>query len=96
MTNHMWIIYLNQSINYSEFEILGHRDLDHMNHWNIDFVNEETSSRAIHFISEMQKLKQVSTNQHAESCLVDSLGDKQKLHAMLSLSIIEHLLIHYA
>ena len=67
-----------------------------MNDWNIDFVNEETSSRAIHFISEMQKLKQVSTNQHAESCLVDSLGDKQKLHTMLSLSIIEQVLIHYA
>ena len=54
---HEWEIihglYKNQFINYNEFEMLGHRDLDHMNDWNTAFVDEETSSHAIHFISEI-------------------------------------------
>ena len=79
MGHHMWSIYLNQFINYSEFEILGHRDLDRMDDWNTAFVDEETSCCAIHFIFEIQKLKNISTNQHAKSCLVDSLGDKQNI-----------------
>ena len=58
---------------------LGHMDLDHMNDWNTAFVNEETSSRAIHFISNMRKLKTISTNQHAKSYSIDSLGDKQRI-----------------
>ena len=37
MGHHMWTIYLNQFINYSEFEILGHRDLDRMNDWSTAF-----------------------------------------------------------
>ena len=72
-------IYKNQFINYNEFEMLGHRDLDRMNDWNTAFVNEETSSRAIHFISDMRKLKTISTNQHAKSYSIDSLGDKQRI-----------------
>ena len=79
MGHHMWTIYLNQFINYSEFEILGHRDLDRMNDWNIAFVDEETSYRAIQFIFEIKNLKKISTNQHANSCLVDSLRDKQNI-----------------
>ena len=43
------------------------------------FVDEETSSPTIHFISEMQKLKNISTNQHAKSYLVDSLGDNKRI-----------------
>ena len=43
------------------------------------FVDEETSSRTIHFISEMQKLKNISTNQHAKYYSIDSLGDKQRI-----------------
>ena len=59
--------------------MLGHRDLDCMNDWNTAFVNEEISSRAIHFISDMQKLKTISTNQPAKSYSIDSLGDKQRI-----------------
>ena len=59
--------------------MLGHRNLDRMNDWNTAFVDEETSRRAIHFISEMQKLKIISTNQHAKSYSVDSLGDKLRI-----------------
>ena len=72
-------LYKNQFINYNEFEILGHRDLDRMNDWNTNFVDQETSSRAIHFISEMRKLRKISTNEHAKSYSVDSLGDKQRI-----------------
>ena len=43
------------------------------------FVDEKTSSCTIHFISEMQKLKNISINQHAKYYLVYSLGDKQKI-----------------
>jgi len=56
--------------------MFGHRDLDRMNDWNTVFVDEETSSRAIHFISDMRKLKTISTNQHAKSYSIDSLRDK--------------------
>ena len=80
---HEWEIicglYKNQFINYNEFEMLGHRDLDRMNDWNTAFVDEDTSSRAIHFISEMRKLKKISTNQHPKSYSIDSLGDKQRI-----------------
>ena len=55
---HEWEIicglYKNQFINYNEFEMLGHRDLDCMYDWNTAFVDEDTSIRAIHFISEMR------------------------------------------
>ena len=37
--------------------MLGHKDIDHMNDWNTAFVDEETSSLTIHFISDMRKLK---------------------------------------
>ena len=54
---HEWDIicglYKNQFINYNDFEMLGHSDLDRMNDCNTAFVDEETSSRAIHFISDM-------------------------------------------
>ena len=56
--------------------MLGHRDLDHMNDWNTTFVDEDISSRAIHFISEMRKMKKISTNKHPKSYSVDSFGDK--------------------
>ena len=59
--------------------MLGHRDLDRMNDWNTAFVDEETSSLAIHFISYMRKLKKVSTNQHAKYYSINSLGDKQRI-----------------
>ena len=42
-------LYKNQFINYNESEMLGHRDLDRMNDWNTTFVDEDTSSHAIHF-----------------------------------------------
>ena len=47
--------------------MLGHRDIDCMNDWNTTFVDEETSSHAIQFISEMRKLKNISTNEHTKS-----------------------------
>ena len=59
--------------------MLGHRDLDIMNDWNTAFVDEETSNCAIHFISNMRKLKTISTNQHAKYYSIDSLGDKQRI-----------------
>ena len=71
--------YKNKFIYYNEFDIFGHRDLDHMNDWNTAFVDEETSNVAIHFIFDMQKLKNISTNQHAKSYSIDSLGDKQRI-----------------
>ena len=59
--------------------MLGHRDIDCMNDWNTTFVDEETSSHAIQFISEMRKLKNISTNEHTKSYWVDSSGDSQRI-----------------
>ena len=47
------------------------------NDWNTAFVDEDTSNHVIHFISEMWKLKKISTNQHPKSYSIDSLGDKK-------------------
>ena len=47
--------------------MLGRSDIDCMNDWNTTFVDEETSSHAIQFISEMLKLKNISTNEHTKS-----------------------------
>ena len=98
---HEWEIicglYKNQFINYNEFEMLGHRDLDRMNDWNNAFVDEETFSLAIHFISDMRKLKNIYTNQHAKSLSqLIVWGISKEYHTILSLSIIERVLIHYA
>ena len=75
---------------------LGHRDLDHMNDWSTAYVDEETSSLAIHFISDIRKLKNISTNQHPKSYSVDSLGDKQRIIYNVILEHYRQVLIHYA
>ena len=59
--------------------MLGPRDIDCMNDWTTTFVDEETSSHAIQFISEMWKLKNISTNEHTKSYWVDSSRDNQRI-----------------
>ena len=80
---HEWEIicglYKNQFINYNEFEMLGRRDRDRLHDWNTNFVDEDTSNRAIHFISQKRKLKTNLTNQQQKSYSIDSLGVKQRI-----------------
>ncbi len=79
---HEWEIicglYKNKFINYNEFEMLRHRDRDQFHDWNTNFVDEDTSIRAIHFISQKRKSMTSLTNQQPKSYSIESLGKKQR------------------
>ena len=45
-------LYKNNFINANEFDMLGFRDRDVMENWSSDYINEDTSNRAVNFISQ--------------------------------------------
>ena len=79
---HEWEIiyrlYKNQFINYNEFEMIQCRDCDRLHVRNTNFLDEDTSSRAIHFISWKRKSISNITNQQHKFFSIQSLGVKKR------------------
>ena len=52
-------LYKNKYINLNEFDMLGYRDRDVIENWNSNFVDNDTSNRAMNFISQNRQLNPI-------------------------------------
>ena len=71
-------LYKNNFINANEFDMLGFRDRDVMENWSSDYINEDTSNRAVNFISQKRQIDATITTDRVNNYSYESLGEKQR------------------
>ena len=79
---HEWEIisglYRNQYITANEYDMLGFRERDKMENWTSNFVDMDTSNRAVQFISENRQLNAIVHDNRALNYSIESLAEKQR------------------